>query len=166
MAFHCAAPFHSECTSIPCLPYYPLTQGAWGGMYTLAGHGGSRHPGGRGIDSHSVAQPAGFHFLPPYSVHQSQKCISSPLALQTYLEIRCLANSPLGSSQNKMTNSSTNVRLKRSLFVCANHFLSQNLRNPKACTTAGPAVFIAGEEIQNKGSLLNGLLSQRRAMVH
>lgn len=46
-----------------------------------------------------------------------------PWPYPQYLGIRCLANSPLGSSQSKMNNSSTSVRLKRqSPFVCTNPF--------------------------------------------
>ena len=52
-------------------------------MATLLGHRWRGRLRGLGIDSHCLAEPAGFYFWPPYSVHQSQEYISSPLVIYT-----------------------------------------------------------------------------------
>lgn len=71
----------------PLLILPPSHLGSWEkgsvSMAPLLGQRWMGPLGGLGIDSCSSAEPAGSYFLPPCSVHQSQKYISSPLVIYT-----------------------------------------------------------------------------------
>lgn len=122
---------HSRCStglplctvdaSVLCLSHLPLTQGAWETWTRYW----DKEGGGTLEDLELIAticlKQLAFTSCLLIVFTNHRNVLALPWRYRQYLEIRCLANSPLGSSQNEMNNSSTSVRLKRQrLLVCTN----------------------------------------------
>lgn len=138
-------PFHSKCGHTLCLPHLSLTQEAGVGRGEHGLSLGTQMEGTpwRTRNWQATVWLSQLTFtsclLRGFTNHRN--ILALPWWYIQYLEIRCLANSPPGSIQNKMNNSSTSVRLKRQcLFVCTNPFSflkspkSQNMHHSRLCT--------------------------------
>lgn len=142
MVFHCVAPFHSKGTPIFHSLYRPPARGAWGGMDTLLGHRGKGTLEDLKLIATIWLNQLAFPSCLLIVFTNHRNILALPWQYIQYLEIRCLANSPLGSSQNKMNNSSTSVRLKRQrLFICANPFSFLESEKSQNIHCSGPCIF-------------------------